>query len=185
VKLRIVNTDGRGINTKVFIDDQDVSECFRAVRVEAGISGAVTAELEAVACEVEFNDVAQLKLPNDTTRELLIKHGWTPPAEPVEVPVVVRRKTAGAMESTGPNSVYAWDAQKPLDPVVDLFTDYGEPIGGRELLNRFFERVQRDWEPNEHDELTARRVYDERGREIPGRREYTLTLTLDAPGSER
>jgi hypothetical protein len=173
MKLRIVNDDGRGFNTKVYIDDQDVSECFRAVRIEAGLTGPVTAELEAVACEVQVGDVLQLKLPNEGTRDLLIKHGWTPPAEPVEVPVV-RRKTAGVLKSKTVRGA----VHDPLDIEADLFTADGEQISGRELLNRFFERVQREWEPGEGDELTVNRAYDMFGNPVPGKRTYSLTLTL-------
>ena len=80
-RLRVENTSGVGYKTKIFIDEQDVSECFSDVKVTAGVKGAVTVELEALVAECFIDGHMQLKLVGDGTRELLIKHGWMPPAE--------------------------------------------------------------------------------------------------------
>lgn len=83
LSLRIVNSGGIGRNTKIFIDDQDVSSCFSAVKINADISGSVQAELEAVIVEIEFEGGKELRMPFAGTRELLIRHGWTPPVQEI------------------------------------------------------------------------------------------------------
>jgi hypothetical protein len=100
------------------------------------------------------------KMPVDGTRELLVKHGWTPPVEP---------KVVKAVRTTFP--------YEPLD--FGLVED-GESVGGVELLSRFFSRVQQDWEPNNGDVLTVFRAFDEDGDPIPGKRKYILELTMDS-----
>lgn len=80
-RMRIVNDSGIGRNTKIFIDDVDVSGCFADVRITAGVKDVVVAQLEAILVEVEFEGVERLMIPFAGTRELLIKYGWTPPAE--------------------------------------------------------------------------------------------------------
>lgn len=99
-------------------------------------------------------------MPVDGTRELLVKHGWTPPAEP---------KVVKAVRTTF-----------PYEPLDFGLVDYGEQIDGTELLDRFFDRVQQDWEPNDGDVLTVSRAFDEYGDPIPGKRKYILELTMDS-----
>lgn len=86
-RVRIVNrskTSGPGARagymTKVFIDDVDISGCIESVQVDAHRKGIVTATLGVVVNEVEVEDHMELRFLNEA-RELLIKHGWTPPAQ--------------------------------------------------------------------------------------------------------
>lgn len=80
-RLRIVNKGGVGRNTKVYIDDLDVSSCFNAVTVHAHNKDVVIATLQAVVLETEFEDVPVVTFPQPAVKELLIKHGWTPPTK--------------------------------------------------------------------------------------------------------
>lgn len=80
-RLRVENTTGNGWQTKIFIDDVDVSTCFNNVRVTAGLKDAVVVELDAIMAECIVDGHLQVKMPVDGTRELLIKHGWTPPSD--------------------------------------------------------------------------------------------------------
>lgn len=90
-RLRVVNTTGLGHQTQVFIDDQDVSSCFNEMTVAITMRGAVEVTLNAIVCELEFDNVPVLEMPCEGTREVLIKHGWTPPPEPApEGPAVPR-----------------------------------------------------------------------------------------------
>lgn len=79
-KVRIENTSGVAWRTKIFIDDVDVSACFMdaTVRMEPGC--VVVADLTVIVAELDI-DGARLVFPVDGTRELLIKHGWTPPPD--------------------------------------------------------------------------------------------------------
>lgn len=52
-RVRIVNDSGLGYETKVYIDDVDVSDCFSRVTLTADSRHAVTAELGVPACAVE------------------------------------------------------------------------------------------------------------------------------------
>jgi hypothetical protein len=159
-RLKIVNTEGVGFKTKIFIDGEDVSSCFKEAKIGIAYDGAVEVELSPVLAEIEIDNVMQLKMPVDGTRELLVKHGWTPPVEP---------KVVKAVRTTFP--------YEPLD--FGLVED-GESVGGVELLSRFFSRVQEEWEPNDADTLTMSRVYDDLGRSIPGKRKYLLEVTMDS-----
>src|SRR5882757_11416462 len=158
-RLRVVNTTGVGFKTKIYIDDEDVSACFNNVQVTAGLKDSVMVQLDALVCEIEIDNAQVLEMPAEGTRELLIKHGWTPPVEPVIVPAAT--------------TVTRTHRYEPLDS--ELF-NYGEAVSGRELVNRLMERVEQDWEPSDSDTLTVERVYDEDGLPIPGKRSYSLTL---------
>lgn len=163
-RVRIVNDDGRGMQTRIYIDDQDVSSCFSAVTVKAGVRTAVTAELEVVAAAVDFEGFEHLRFPNGETRELLIRHGWTPPASPAVVP---------SMRVTHARPKFEDDS---------LVAEFGEPqvpVSGRELVDRFIETLQSEWEPGADDSLTVSRVFDPDNNPIPGRRVYTLKVTVD------
>jgi DNA-binding transcriptional regulator YiaG len=171
-RVRIVNDDGRGYMTRIYIDDQDVSECFSAVKITAGTKGALVAELDAIAVAVDVHNVEQLRIPSETTRDVLIRHGWTPPAEPVTVVSEQRR-------------IQPPKNFEPLAP--GLFGD-DEPVRGHELVERFYERLRDDWEPSEEDRFTIERVYDEDDQPVPGKTRYTLAVVLDSerpqPGDE-
>jgi hypothetical protein len=79
-RLRIVNTSGAACTTKIYIDDHDVSSAFNGFTVKAGLYGGVAVQLDAPIAELELEgDATELELPRPETRELLLKHGWTPP----------------------------------------------------------------------------------------------------------
>lgn len=80
-RLKIVNTTGVGRTTQIFIDDQDVSTCFSSASIKTNVNGAVLVELEAVVVEIDFEGVKELRMPFTGTREVLIRHGWTPPIQ--------------------------------------------------------------------------------------------------------
>lgn len=154
--------------TRVFIDDHDVSECFNAVKLSADIRGGMAAELSALAVAVDVSGIEQLRMPADATRDLLIRHGWTPPAEPVVVPATTQIRTNGetvAYESVAPG-------------LID--DNHVGPVSGRDLLDRFITRIQNEWEPGDNDTLTIERVTDDNDQPVPGKRRYTLQLTLNA-----
>lgn len=84
-RVRIENTTGAAHQTKIYIDGVDVSECFTnaTVRLDPSLrpnQNLVVADLTVLVAELDI-DGAQLVFPTDGTRELLIKHGWTPPAD--------------------------------------------------------------------------------------------------------
>lgn len=158
-RVRIVNSTGIGHQTKVYIDGVDVSSCFNNVTVSSPLRDVVTATLDIPVAEVEFAGVTNLVIPNDDARDLLIQYGWTPPVESV-TKICTR---------------IGYDH----DPLERELFGYGEPVSGRDLVNQMCERVATDWEPNDGDTLTVARVYDEEGELVPGKRSYTLTLTMD------
>lgn len=165
-RLRILNGSGVGYKTEIYIDGQDVSGCFNRVEITCDLNGTVSATLTATVCEVTAGgDMTQLVMPDARTADLLVSYGWTPPAEPVVVEH--SRVRASVVE--------------PLDN--ELFT-HGEAVTGRDLLNKFISRLQSEWAPNEDDTLTVSRVRDLDNVPIPGKREYTLSVTLDAPTAE-
>lgn len=158
-RLRVVNNTGIGPDTKIFIDDQDVSSCFNSVAVKTDVGTGVTVELNAICCEVEIGEAMHLRMPVDGTRDLLIKHGWVPPVEPVEVP--------------------AEKIVTPYESIIHDLVEPGETISGEDLIERFFERVKEKWTPNLDDTLTVTRTRRGNGTLIPGRRTYTLRVTMD------
>lgn len=89
-RMRIVNTTGVGYKTKIFIDDVDVSDCFSDLRVIVGLKDTVKVEMEATVVAIDFEGVEEIRMPLSGTRELLIRHGWTPPVQSIsdEVPPV-------------------------------------------------------------------------------------------------
>lgn len=163
-RLRVVNTTGAGFHTQVFIDDQDVSSCFNAATITTTLRGPVEVQLNAIICEIEIDNAMSLRMPNEGTRELLIKHGWTPPAEHVVVPAVHKHV--------------------PYEPLDHDLMDASTPISGNDLMDRFIERVRSDWTPNEDDSLTVSRVYDEDGDVVAGKFVYTARVTMDSPVPE-
>jgi hypothetical protein len=82
-RLRIVNNGGVGWTTKIFIDDVDVSNAFSKAVITTDLDSAVKVELEAVVLEIDFEGTKELRMPFTGTRELLIRHGWTPPVQTI------------------------------------------------------------------------------------------------------
>ena len=158
-RLRVVNTSGVGYQTKIYIDDVDVSECFNDVTIRANLYDAVQVQLNATVVEIEVDNALQLTMPFEGTHDLLVKHGWTPPTKPVEVPVV--------------------RDLPDLEPLDEELFDYSGPMRGQELVDQFLTRVKREWTPNEGDTLSVSRVVDERGVPVLGKREYVLKVTMD------
>jgi hypothetical protein len=81
--FKIWNDTGKGRDTHIELDGEDVSAAFNDVTVRAGVRGRVEVILSTVAAEIPKQpfeaEPARLFLA-PVTRELLIKHGWTPPA---------------------------------------------------------------------------------------------------------
>lgn len=160
-RLRIVNSSGLGHQTQIFIDDVDVSDCFNSLTVNTSVDSGVEVQLNAIICEFEVENALRLRMPVDGTRELLIKHGWTPPTEPVGIPVESR--------------------VIPYESVGHDLVEPGEQVSGEELIGRLFERIREHWAPNLDDTLTVERVYRETdGLPVPGRRVYTLRVTMNS-----
>lgn len=85
-RVRIVNAaKGPGViagyNTKVFVDDVNISSCVNDVQIHAGLKDVVTATLSVLVNEVEFQGELLAQVPQET-REALMRLGWTPPSEP-------------------------------------------------------------------------------------------------------
>lgn len=79
-RVRIENTSGIGHRTKIYIDGVDVSDCFMDATVRLQPDHIVVADLTVMVAELDV-DGARLVFPVDGTRELLVKHGWTPPPD--------------------------------------------------------------------------------------------------------
>ncbi|MGH7961887.1 MAG: hypothetical protein ACRERD_08690 [Candidatus Binatia bacterium] len=79
-RLRIINDSGIGRDTKIYIDDQDVSACVCNVQVSMTARDAVWVTLEVPMGEVNIDGVEHLRWAKGVV-DLLTKHGWTPPAE--------------------------------------------------------------------------------------------------------
>jgi hypothetical protein len=91
VSFKIWNDSDAGHKTRIEIDGEDVSRYFSSLSITAGVRDAVKIELDIPAGErgwMRSEDPATLVFPIDGTRELLIKHGWTPP--PVDAVVEVQ-----------------------------------------------------------------------------------------------
>lgn len=89
-RLKIVNTGGAAWKTQITIDDNDVSSCFSGYRITGTVGEAVKVELDVVVAEIDFEGTKELRMPMPGTREVLIRHGWTPPAQEIstEIPPV-------------------------------------------------------------------------------------------------
>jgi hypothetical protein len=89
-RLKITNDGGAAWKTKITVDDQDVSNCFSGYRITGAVGEAVKVELDVVVAEIDFEGTKELRMPFAGTRELLIRHGWTPPAQAIteDVPPV-------------------------------------------------------------------------------------------------
>lgn len=80
--FRITNGTGLGRDTYVVIDGEDVSPDLQAVTVRASANGLVEIELEPLVTEAPaFGGRPARVVFGGATRDLLIRHGWTPPAD--------------------------------------------------------------------------------------------------------
>jgi len=87
--FKIWNDGNAGHNCHIEIDGEDVSHIFRALSITADIKSVVRIEMDPVVAEVpkrRFDsdpDDGRTRLIFGTkdTRELLVKHGWTPPED--------------------------------------------------------------------------------------------------------
>lgn len=86
--FKIWNDGNYGRDCHVEIDGEDVSGNFQSLRITAGIKAAVEIELDPIVVEVPAGRFKQpeegpvrLIFGTKDTRDLLIKHGWTPPKE--------------------------------------------------------------------------------------------------------
>jgi hypothetical protein len=79
-----IEISGTGLpgGTAVRLDGQDIINAVRGLKLALGVGQLPELELDVVirdAVELELQDV-QVYLPN-STRELLVRLGWTPPDE--------------------------------------------------------------------------------------------------------
>jgi hypothetical protein len=93
--LRVVNDTGQGRDTRVYIDGEELTTNFTEARIaiSAAARGDVEITLNPLVFEVDtgtFEVTGNTKLVFfEQTRDLLVKHGWTPP-ETVTAPVPER-----------------------------------------------------------------------------------------------
>lgn len=78
-KLRITNKGGVASRTRVELNGVDISEHCQGVRFGAQVKDVCQATLDLLVGEVEIDGDVLLRMPDEATRDLLIKHGWTPP----------------------------------------------------------------------------------------------------------
>lgn len=95
--LRIAQT---GKHTTVELDGQDISERLCGLHLEFRPRQLPDAQFDVNAHEVRILGVATLRVP-DETRELLIRFGWTPPADEHDGPADERPEEPPAGEGTG------------------------------------------------------------------------------------
>ena len=78
---RITIHDAGGLNQSVHLDGEDISSAIRGLtyHAEAWQPPKVELDLAVVEWDADLDD-ARLHIP-DATRDLLIRFGWTPPAE--------------------------------------------------------------------------------------------------------
>lgn len=81
--FKVWNDSDAGYQTHIVIDGVEVSEQFNSLTITAGIKTAVQIELDMPIVEQgRFEgEPTKLVFPVGGSRELLIKHGWTPPAD--------------------------------------------------------------------------------------------------------
>lgn len=80
--FKIWNDSDAGFKTKIEIDGERVEHCFSNLAITAGVKDAVKIELDMpIAEQLRSDKPARLVFPLADSRDLLIKHGWTPPAD--------------------------------------------------------------------------------------------------------
>jgi phage protein D len=67
----------------VHLDDQDISAALHGLTLRLDSGDVPRATLDVIALDIStYSDDAQVHLP-PATRDLLVRLGWTPPAEEV------------------------------------------------------------------------------------------------------
>jgi hypothetical protein len=80
--FKIWNDGDRGYKTHIEVDGEDVSDKFDSLVVRADLKEPVRIELGMPIDEYRQDDQCpKLLFPGKGARELLIKHGWTPPKD--------------------------------------------------------------------------------------------------------
>lgn len=77
-----ISVTSDGMRAKVELDGQDISHCIQGLAVRYDVHNAPTAVLDVVLfrhSEVDAEDMA-VEIP-DSTAELLVQLGWTPPSQ--------------------------------------------------------------------------------------------------------
>ena len=78
---RSLRISSNGPTSSVHLDDQDISAALRGLTLRLNPGDMPQARLDVVALDVStYSDDVQVYLP-DATRDLLVRLGWTPPAE--------------------------------------------------------------------------------------------------------
>jgi hypothetical protein len=78
--LKITCPDGVAQHGSVHLDGDDISHGLRSVVLRMNAGDLVTAELDLVYLDAEFEGQAKVIVPEDT-QAVLKWLGWTPPAE--------------------------------------------------------------------------------------------------------
>jgi hypothetical protein len=89
MSFKIWNDGDSGRNCHIEIDGEDVSASFHHLQIVAGLKTAVEIELDPIVAEVperRFDSdpddgATRLVFGTAETRELLVRHGWTPPSD--------------------------------------------------------------------------------------------------------
>ncbi len=79
----ITNETGRGRDTRIVVDGEDISGACQHLTIEADVEGPISVEVTPGVfehCHSTDPDVPARLFIINAARELLLKHGWTPPA---------------------------------------------------------------------------------------------------------
>jgi hypothetical protein len=78
---RTLRINGPGHTSRVQLDGEDISSALTGMRLHLAAGSVPTATLELALWEAPTElDAVRVMVP-DETRELLVRLGWTPPAE--------------------------------------------------------------------------------------------------------
>lgn len=81
--FKIWNDSGKGRDTHIEVNGREVSDAINRIEISAAVEGLVKIELDLPIVEqaVTSEDKPARLFIHEPTRDLLIKWGWTPPAE--------------------------------------------------------------------------------------------------------
>ncbi|MFF9271140.1 hypothetical protein [Streptomyces rochei] len=77
-KLRIVSTGGPG--AQVEVDGENIASILTGLTLRMGVGDMPTATLDLVVYDLGTEAEVRFEVP-DECRDLLVRLGWTPPAE--------------------------------------------------------------------------------------------------------
>jgi hypothetical protein len=87
-ELRVVNDTGKGRDTRVYIDGEEVTSNFDGARIAISVEAksAVEITLNPLVYEIDTGTFEVTEKNTklvffEQTRDLLVKHGWVAPSE--------------------------------------------------------------------------------------------------------